>query len=96
MVHTVRHNRQRYESNHVPSDENRLVLGGAKYCQTYGLVCGKEYRSERFLPKIRQFGIILSSGEIVSSMQMAHLHIASQRGAAGAIPVTPDQPASAD
>jgi len=62
----------------------------------YGLIFEKEYRSGRFLPKIGQSGIILSSGQIVSSMQMAHLHIASQRGAAGAIPVTPDQPASAD
>lgn len=30
MVHTVRDNWHRDESNHVPSDENRLVLGGAK------------------------------------------------------------------
>ena len=62
----------------------------------YGLVFDKEYCSGRFILKIGQFGIILGSGKIVSYMPMAHLHIASQRGAAGAIPVTPDQPASAD
>jgi len=55
MVHTVRDNWHRDESNHVPSDENRLVLGGAKIAKPTAYSAVRNIVGGAFFPKSDNF-----------------------------------------